>query len=346
MNGLTVKSRIYGGFFILLAFLAFVSGFAVLQFKGVGQDVAGYGSAVTDTVNVLKIDRAVTDMRRMVLGFIDKGDPKTADAIRSTIATLRKDLQAAAAINPEIENRTALEDMVRVLDQYAVVFDKAAELRIKRDKIIVDELAPMGNQAVQHLEGLAQASSDEKDWETGTYAGRAMQELLNARLNVLRYLTYPDQKTADFINDRFTGLSKVLAKLAETEKDPAHRRAIQAAADLVPPYQKGFAGLVANMNELDRLVTKDLPELGLSFAEIAGKVRDAELTGMAETQQSVSSDISATTSLTIVLALVALGLGLAFAYLIARSIINPITGMTHAMTDLAGGQLDVAVPAL
>ncbi|MGE5545527.1 MAG: HAMP domain-containing protein, partial [Solirubrobacterales bacterium] len=344
-GALTVKNRIYGGFSILILFLAIVAGMAVVSLKGVGGDVRHFGSSAEDTVSVLKIDRAVADMRRAVLAFVDKGDPKIAEGIRATIASLRKDLAESARTNPEPENKAVLEEMRRILDEYATSFDRAVTLRQDRDKIIT-ALTPVGNEAVQHLSELMANAAAEKDWETGTYAGQGLQELLIIRLNAVRILSIFDPKAIDAANQKLTSLMALLTKLASEEKDQRHRKLMVAAADLLPVYQKGFAELTSTQAELDQIMTNALPPLGLKFAEKAATVRDSELAGMDSTERKLDDDIAHTTLLTQGLSALAILLGIAFAVLIARSIVNPVNAMTGAMGELAGGRLDVQVPAL
>jgi methyl-accepting chemotaxis protein len=74
----------------------------------------------------------------------------------------------------------------------------------------------------------------------------------------------------------------------------------------------------------------------------AQQTLDADL---AAAQRQTDDTVSRTTTLQLAIAVVGVLIGLGFAYLIGRSIVVPVSGMTAAMRKLAGGDKAVEIPA-
>ena len=94
-TGLTVRKRIYGGFFGILILLALVAGLGFSGFVTVGGNVGRYATGATDTVLIQQIDRDVADMRRNVILYTEKDDTTALGRVRAIHADLQKKILEA-----------------------------------------------------------------------------------------------------------------------------------------------------------------------------------------------------------------------------------------------------------
>ncbi len=342
VGNLTVAKRIWGGFLILLGLLATVAVVAVVKFGGVGDGVHRYRGGVESTVGVLGIDRAVVDMRRMVLVYVDKGEPKAAETVRAALTSLRRDLGAAV----EKADATAvgrLKELAGILDHYAALFEKTVEAQNKRTRLIA-ELGGLAETAMRSLTEVEQAAATRNDIETGKIAAQSVRSFLVARMTALSFVDTRDPALAERVVASLGQLSAALARHAE--EGSAYGRAFAAATDGVTVYQRSFGALAAAVRDLDQMVVTDLPALGAQFGAATNAISGAELTALAQVREEMESDIAFTSTLTQILGVAALIVGFAMAYVIARSITVPVVSMTGVMGELALGRLDVTVPAM
>ncbi|MGE5477236.1 MAG: HAMP domain-containing protein, partial [Bacteroidales bacterium] len=344
-TGLTVRKRIYGGFFGIIFLLALVAGLGFSGFVSVGGNVGHYAEVATDTVRIQQIDRDVADLRRNVILFTEKDDTSALDRIRALQATLRTRVDEAAKAAAGTDRKADIDAMSRLISEYATLLDRAVELSKRRTSLLNDTLVPTGNQALAALQAYRDAVS-QRGGEQVLSTGRTYEQVLTARLLVARFFVTPQAKQGEEARRQLSVAMDKLRALAEAEKDAQMRRQADQAVALMAAYETSFAETIGVFADLDTVVGRELAPRGARFAELAAKTRDDQLSEMDSLRTDTLGTVSAQKLLTGVLSLIAMAIGIAAAYLIARSILVPITRMTDAMGDLAGGQLDVTVPAL
>ncbi len=347
MTAITVRGRIYGGFLGVLVLLIAVGGLAFYGLTSIDDNVDRYAHLSQETVRIQQIDRDVAGLRRNVNTYIDHDDDVALDRVRQLQKTLKSSLADAIA-ESGAQNRQVIEEMNRLFVDYGTMFDKAVETNKKRNSLLNQTLIPVGNQALVAVGNYRDAvqTVHPGDQSALANANAVMEQMLMARLLVARYFVSSDAKQA-VDSQRQLAIAVDKAKAAMTaERDPQLQRQLEQATTLIATYQSSFGEATQAITLLSELVAKELAPRGQKFAELAGVVRDSRMAELASLQEHTLSTIVTQKSSTGVLSLIAVALGLIFAWAIARSILNPVNAMTHAMGDLAGGQLDVTVPAL
>ena len=344
-SGLTVKGRIFGGFGAVLAFLVAVATVALLGFSAVRDNVEDYSRVSDNTAAIQQIDRNVADLRRNVFLYMGDGSPKVLERANELRTILRRDLTATADRVRLPETKAALEKMLALFERYSRDFDKVVELRQERERLVREGTDTLGRETTAALAKLTAARIQDRDFDTLVNVSGANEHFHGSRLAVLRYQGRTDEAEADSALKRLGESIAMLENAVRAEAHPADRAELEKALANVKSYRDAFV----RQHE----VTTTYRTLVAAMGEIAGEFGDqAQLSAnrqhdaLAQIQGSTFSLMASRSTIATVASAVALVLGLLAAYLIARSILVPINRMTHAMGDLAGGKLDVAVPAL
>jgi methyl-accepting chemotaxis protein len=343
--GITVKSRIYGGFACVLALLIAVGGLAIHGFGTVEGNVGNYAKVTDDAIRVQQIDRDVAGLRRNVVLFANDGDERVLVRVRELQASLRKSIDAAvAAASPAQQGD--VEAMKRLYEEYAGLFDKVVELRKRRGVLMDETLIPLGNQALAALTSLLDTAANQRNFETGTNAGRVLQQFLLGRLLVARYFITPTEKLSGDARRQLVTANEMIRHLAESEKDPVTRRTMEPALNNVPAYMKAFDDTVVVFAEMDDVITRQMAPRAEKFAEAAAKTRESQMASLGALRTDTVTTVTAQRQASSLISGVALLSGVVLAWLIARSILTPVNAMTASMGRLASGHLDIEVPAL
>ncbi len=345
VTGLTIKSRIYGGFACILILLVVVGVLANFGFGTVERNIGDYAKATTDAVRIQQIDRDVVGLRRNVALFAAEGDPKAVARVRELQGALRKNLDEALA-TAEPEHRADIEAMRSLFDEYGGLFDHIIELRKRRDVLLDETLIPIGNQALAAVNSLLDNAVAQKNYEAGTGAGRAVQQFLAGRLLVARFFITPTEKLAGDARRQLGVANDVVVQLAAAEKDPQVKRLLDPALTLVPAYLKAFEEAVIVFGETEKTLNAQMGPRAAKFGELAEHSRNAELTELARLREDSLATAKTQRGTSLTITLIALAVGVVLAWLIARAIVTPISAMTGAMGELADGKLETEVPAL
>ncbi|ARJ66858.1 hypothetical protein WV31_14840 [Magnetospirillum sp. ME-1] len=342
---LTVKTRIYGGFLSILAFLVIVAVMVGIGLVTIERNVSEFQRVNANTIRVLTIDRNVVGLRRNVLAYTgSQGDAGALSRIRALQGSLEKDLGDAIAATIDTERKATLTRMKALFEEYNANFDKITVLRGERDKALVERAAPAGAAMVDALGGVVDGAMADGEYQTAAHAGKALQHLLLARVSANRFLATPDQKFADSTLAELAATEAALKVLAAQARDARSRKAVDTVGQILPAYRADFVVILNGTLEIDRLVSKEAARLGAEFADLAVKVKDAQMEVMTALGSSTEATIDSQEAWSKAVSTVAVVLGLIFAMLIARSILGPVGAMTGVMDQLARNNLAIDVP--
>ncbi|MCW2246557.1 methyl-accepting chemotaxis protein [Azospirillum fermentarium] len=339
-----VGTRIYFGFAVILALLILGS---VSGISGLVSARTGFGTYATvsnHSLLVLDINANVAQMRRIAVNYINSGDEAIATQVRSIQEALGKDLREAVGTASD-QTRPALTQMTSLFDTYQAGFGKLVELRRQRDTLVREQLIPLGDKAQQALADIHASAMRDGDTAAAGQLGPVIERLMAARLEAQRFLGAPDEATAGrtrTANQQFLSLAE---GFAASLTDPTRRRLAQASVDAATQYLAGFNQVAAAVLENTATVAR-LAGMGAEFADLAEKTVDTEGRNRDQLLAATTAQMENTQAQNIAIAAAALVIGILFAWLVARSIVRPVTDMTDTMTHLAGGQLDVTIPAL
>ncbi|MGY4362197.1 methyl-accepting chemotaxis protein [Bradyrhizobium sp. i1.7.7] len=205
-------------------------------------------------------------------------------------------------------------------------------------------LLPSGDELTVKMGKLVDVARAAVDGDTGALVADLESRLLLVQIANWRFLALRDSKgPANFR----TNVDRASQRLSALEKSP---QATELRTTLAPVktslgiYKSAFETTSAAMLQADEIYHKSLAPLIVdSIAKL--KVAEAALKkDYKESRSQAEAVIDGTTTVQAIAGCLATLFGLIVAFLIARSIVGPLTSMTRAMGLLAGGNLEVEIP--
>ncbi|WP_434616728.1 methyl-accepting chemotaxis protein [Azospirillum sp. B2RO_4] len=341
-----VGTRIQVGFLLILALLALVAALGVRSLSTVEGGFTRYASISDNSLRISDVDGSVSDMRRNVVNYSFSGNNALIAPTQAQQKKLGEMLRAIRDATQDPGRRANLDRMIQQFDGYAANFGKLVKAREQRDRLVSEELVPLGMKAREGLSRVIAAGIASGDFQSAAHAGQTQETLILARLSVQRFLTDSTTKAADEARARLDAFLKSAAALSAGLTDPAQKRDVEETIQFSGRYLDSFNRVVAAAAEVQTLAFGTMTKEAEEFADLVAKtiasqaeVRDAVLTG-------AKTDMENTTTLLIGMAVGAFVLGILIALITARSIVRPVVQMTGTMTELAAGNLTVDVPAL
>ncbi|MBK1836522.1 HAMP domain-containing protein [Azospirillum sp. YIM B02556] len=341
-----VGTRIQVGFLLILALLVLVAALGVRSLSTVEGGFTRYASTSDNSLRVSDIDSSVADMRRNVVNYSFSGNNALIAPVQAQQKKLAELLRIARDSAQDPGRRALIERMVQQFDSYSANFGQLVKLREQRDRLVSEELMPMGQKAREGLSQVVTTGIAAGDFEPAAYAGQAQESLILARLSAQRFLTDPSAKAADEVRSRMEGFIKAATALTARIADPQQKRAAEEAAQTGGRYLDAFARVVTAVNDAQALAFNTMTQEAEEFAALVDKVILAQTDARKAMLTIAQDDMENTSTLMIGMAVGAFVLGIVVALLTARSIVRPVVRMTGTMTELAAGNLAVDVPAL
>ena len=346
VSGFSIKARIWGGYGLVLSFLAAVTILGYFELQTIGGNVTEFDRVSDNTVRVLLIDRDVTSLRRNVLLFTGgNGDEKALARVRDVEAELRKMLAQAIGSTLGAERKAMLEEMAALFERYSANIEKLVDLRARQKEAFDGRMVPLGNSMRQTLSEIMTDAFAAEKFDNSARAGMAQEALMLARLTAVKFMVNPDQAIADAVHQKADEFNARVGELLLHLTIPANIERTRTAIEDGKAYLAAFEEVAKLTFAVNQIVNKDNADIAGRIGGITDKLRKSQLAIIDELGVKTLESVDSQQKTSSLLSVLALAFGLGCAFVVARSIIGPIHAMTAAMARLAQGDVSVDVPA-
>ncbi|MET4203304.1 methyl-accepting chemotaxis protein [Bradyrhizobium sp. LA6.12] len=340
---LRIRGRLYAGFMALVAVGLVMAVVAIWNLRSVQDQVAKASAFSDSTARVLEVSTHLQAIQRANLRYIyDASEPAMKEAAeRETAATELLKVGAQGTLSEE--RRKLYNDLIADIAKMRSLRDNLGDA-VNEARTGKATLLPSGDELTVKMGKLVDVARAAVDEDTGALVADLESRLLLVQIANWRFLALRDSKgPANFR----TNVDRASQRLSALEKSP---QATELRTTLAPVktslgiYKSAFETTSAAMLQADEIYHKSLAPLIVdSIAKL--KVAEAALKkDYKESRSQAEAVIDGTTTVQGIAGGLATLFGLIVAFLIARSIVGPLTSMTRAMGLLAGGNLEVEIP--
>jgi len=340
---LRIRGRLYAGFMALVAVGLVMAVVAIWNLRSVQDQVAKASAFSDSTARVLEVSTHLQAIQRANLRYIyDASEPAMKEAAeRETAATELLKVGAQGTLSEE--RRKLYNDLIADIAKMRSLRDNLGDA-VNEARTGKATLLPSGDELTVKMGKLVDVARAAVDEDTGALVADLESRLLLVQIANWRFLALRDSKgPANFR----TNVDRASQRLSALEKSP---QAAELRTTLAPVktslgiYKSAFETTSAAMLQADEIYHKSLAPLIVdSIAKL--KVAEAALKkDYKESRSQAEAVIDGTTTVQAIAGGLATLFGLIVAFLIARSIVGPLTSMTRAMGLLAGGNLEVEIP--
>jgi methyl-accepting chemotaxis protein len=339
---LRIRGRLYGGFGALLLFCVALAGFAVWQLWGIETQVGMMTLQSKNTIRVGDIATELQATRRGLLRYTFDQDEASFAESEKRLSRIADLLEEAVRTTIVEERRTAYreagKEIAELKTKRVALGDAVKQMLAGRNLLFTD-----GDKMAADVQNLVDAA-DKTDFARETSALETKVLLL--RIANWRMLATRDSKGLATFK---ANLGKAQQEIALLEKVdlPSNLAALLASVKAgVIKYAEAFEKTGPNLLLADELYYKAITPLIVGTIEKMDNVKASIGQAFEKTTADTDDRISSTVSMQEIVAGAAVLMGLMIAFLIARSIIGPLSGLTSGMKELAGGNFGVVLPGL
>ncbi|MEY9416335.1 methyl-accepting chemotaxis protein [Bradyrhizobium japonicum] len=340
---LRIRGRLYAGFMALVAVGLVMAVVAIWNLRSVQDQVAKASAFSDSTARVLEVSTHLQAIQRANLRYIyDASEPAMKEAAeRETAATELLKVGAQGTLSEE--RRRLYNDLIADIAKMRSLRDNLGDA-VNEARTGKATLLPSGDELTVKMGKLVDVARAAVDEDTGALVADLESRLLLVQIANWRFLALRDSKgPANFR----TNVDRASQRLSALEKSP---QAAELRTTLAPVktslgiYKSAFETTSAAMLQADEIYHKSLAPL---IVDSIAKLKVAETAlkkDYKESRSQAEAVIDGTTTVQAIAGCLATLFGLIVAFLIARSIVGPLTSMTRAMGLLPGGNLEVEIP--
>jgi methyl-accepting chemotaxis protein len=346
LGNLKVKSKILGGFAPVLAILTAVGGTGYWSLTQAESQFSTYEQRVTVQGMASEIEKDISNIRRNAREYGYTGNPDRLTQAREIAGELKAEVEKALAEIHNPERHQKMQDIGAAFDAWLVSFEKMAGLKAEQGNLLKTELDPTGPALAEALEALAGKAAQGGSSDLSILSNQALLHVMQARLYVNMALGRHDDAIVEKATKAFDDLHKVVEQMSNTIGADAFKADLAQMASLAATYHDAAQRAQQNDDAIFELLNKAMLEGGTKIAGDAKAIRESAEADESTIGKEMTAMMEMSSDLMLIVGLAGLVIGGVLAWLVGSAIARPIVRMTDAMTKLAGGDLEAAIPAL
>ena len=347
-----VRTRLYAGFLSLILVAMILTATGIWAVGHLHGRIATLAQVDAKAERVLSLQTLLETIRRVQTRFMLDGNEAAAEILLATQTKAQTVLgdQMGSTISPQ-RQATYKTVAARLSDQIAgstKLLDLGHTAAGARARMI-----SQGDLLTAASDKMMAAMHNQNNEALGSAASQLERAILLVRVENWRFLATRDPAGVDTFHavaDTATKTAVELDLMVRTLENtgmatPDARATIAPARDALDGYRRDFdIASVAILGQTALFNDTLVPLIGGMQTELAKAA--GQLTSLsAATSQEADSAVALATIVELTVAAAGIILGGGLAFLIGRSILRPLAGMTGAMTRLANGDHKIDIPA-
>ncbi|MBN2753119.1 MAG: HAMP domain-containing protein [Rhodospirillaceae bacterium] len=346
LDNTLIRTKIWGGFIVLLLCLVLIAAVANLRFSRLRTEITNYQTVASDASKVAAIKAQTLSAQVLVKEFLSRPSSETATAVQSATAMARTDIRRITDATNDPAWKNTLGTLDDTLQAYGSAFDEVAALQMR-----ISETAQSQNERIafdieRKLTRLTKQASGEGNTDGAFHYSQALRNLLLARVYFSKYMDGFSDANAERVDREITTMVTEMKMVIARLYDSSERDMLEQMTANATTYKTGLTHIRSDATARLAIIAEQLDPLGVRIVETAQKfdtLAEKQKQTRAETMRTQAGSaytIVTTTSL------ISIVLALLMAQILSTSIARPVMRMTNAMNRLANKDLSTQIPDL
>ncbi|MDB5619535.1 HAMP domain-containing methyl-accepting chemotaxis protein [Tardiphaga sp.] len=337
-----IRGRLYAGFGVLVLFGLLSAGFAVWQLTEVRDQVASLNVESGNTIRSVEISAELHAIRRAMLRYtFDQDEPSFAESGK-LLADVSGLIETAVKSMTSEERRAAYREIEKKVTELKAMRLDLGDT-VKRMVAGRGGLLAEGEKLSGAVQKLVIAT---RSTPFAAGATTLQSETLSVQLANWRFFAGRDQSNLVLFKSSVANAQKQIADMERLDLPPALERLFDAIKLNLNSYTTVFDKASVNLLMMDELYYKTVTPALISAIEKNDVVKALAQKSFNDTTAANDLRITGTITTQRIVAGAASVVGLLIAFLIARGIIGPLSGLTAGMKELADGNFAVVLSGL
>lgn len=344
LRNVRISVKVFGGFGIVVALLLVIGVTALFGLRGADTNFSRYQVLAKQTLGLGAVEKALIITHLNVKEFLIAPSPEVIEKVEASRADVEAKLAELNGHSLSDEDRATLEGISGTLTSYFDVFTQMTALEAERMALIEEELRPTGEEIEARLEELIQSAYDEYLADVAFLGGKVTSRILKMRLQASRFYNIADQDAFNALQAEDKAMVEAVNALGDEVYDEGREALLEEIQALQPIYTAAATRLFETVNDRNQLVDEQLLDLGLKVLAEMRVLEQRNIDEQSRLGVSTDTDLTYAITVTFIVGLVSVLIGLLSAFLIGSGISGPVKGITRAMTELAGGKKETEIP--
>lgn len=343
VRDMSVPRKLFFSYSIIVVVIVCLAAFTAFSSYVTRRDVSDLAVLARHAVDLSGAELDALTAQDRIKQYVITPDAQTANEVKAKLDSAGQGLGKSVPILRELGQADTLQQTRQHLAAFQTSFDRIVTSQQQIQKVDETGLKTMGPAIADALRSIMTVSYRDEDPRAAYFAGRALDQYLQARIDVARFVSSGQKEDAEAARDKLLNLEDALNQLyGALPTRTMRRQADQVIANLVT-YDESFNTLVKLVEARDSEVRTILSQTGPSFEASINELRQKLVDHQAAAADSTIAQLMLVMWQSGLASAVGIGLAMIAALLALKFIVNPIRFIAAAMHRLADGDRGIEV---
>lgn len=337
MKKLSLAAKIGGGFGIVILLLIIVSMVSWRGLNGVGDGFVSYRGLARESNLAGRLQTNMLMVRLNVAAFLRNGSNKSVEQYNNYLEKMNAFIEEAHKEIQDPKRAKNVDALTDNMNLYVKGFARIVEIRGERENIVSGRLRDSGPRIEKYLMEIMASAKEDNDADASYEAGMILHHIMLGRLYGQKFLATnaPDdyELVKSEIANVLNGVSALDALLQDYTRRALNAKVKEEAQIYIAAYDKLVTIIYERNAILNDTFLKVGPKILIAAEDMNSSVKEEQdILGplvQAKSQNAIR--------LTLIVACIAILAGIAFAFILTRSITGPIQKVVEFITQVAKG---------
>ncbi|MDT8445418.1 MAG: methyl-accepting chemotaxis protein [bacterium] len=329
------KLTLAAGQTVLILLLLTLAAMGYFGLKSVYEGFVEYRGLARTSNLAGSLESNMLMVRMNVKDFLITGSQKDVEQFESYDQKMNDYLSQAREHIKDPKQSAFISQITQSVTSYEHNFREVVKFRAERDKLVLDTLNPVGLKMRQNLSSIMDGANRDRDSQATFLAAKAQENLLLARLYVVKFLESNQAEDAKRAHDELKALQSSLPQLDRAIQNRTRRNLLADTRNGLTAYRNTFTKLEKLIAQRNQIISGELDRIGPVIAQAAADVQSSVKTAQDELGPRLQSFSQSVLNWTLGIVVFSVLIGTVMVVLFVRSI-RSLTGLMNDMVSNLG----------
>ncbi|MGD9947184.1 MAG: methyl-accepting chemotaxis protein [Desulfobulbus sp.] len=336
MNNAKLATKIGGGFGFILILLLIVAGFSWYGLNQASTGISEYDRRANNLTLVAEIQEFMLEVRLQVKEYMINHSESSRQQYQGFMNKLQEALDDAKGRIHNAERAAKIARIDQKIDSYQTAFEQLIVDIQESDRIINNALRSLGSSMQTSLTDIMSSATRDDDTDLVAKSAAVTHHMLLARLYAQRFLATVDSKDAKLVADENSQMQQILGKII-TDSSSAQKERAQKVLGEAKTYIEAFNSMAKAAINRNTVYNETLNKIGTDIAEMVSHIHATYVSDQEKLGNSLKSASQTAIRSMLIIASIALLVGIVFALLLTRAITGPVRKTATFAQAMANG---------
>ena len=339
VKNMKLRQKMMYGFSMSIILMLLALGFAIFGLNSNKGDIEMMNRISQEANQAAQIQMELLESQKAFKAYQISGDINQSYQFTEHVESMDRYLETLKTTNMNVERK----DYIKVLEAEMLNYNQGFRSYQGHDETRMSFYTSVGQNGTDLIEALGTISDTAHNMKSEVVqmrVGRAMENLLLARLNAMKFFTFHGESDYQAYEASFDKFKMYVEDMSDVSSDLNYKSEYTSVVRNMNLYETGMEQLHFIIQNMDSEVAM-MDSTEQAITEVIAKINASVLQEQSQFEKQVASQVTMFSTVATVVAILSILLAIGIASWILRLVLVPIDSLKNTFEGIAKGEVDL-----